>query len=127
MESTHQDIELIYFTKSIEYYKYLLDDTIPKWFVGLDNAVYNVINGDFMYVANTISTKINKISMTDQSNIIYDTQIENITGMIFYNDNIYISCLSGTIYKSDLSLDNFEIWANVNQCAGLLIDDSIEI
>ena len=32
LESTHQDIELIYFTQSIAYYSYLLD-TIPVWAV----------------------------------------------------------------------------------------------
>ena len=41
MESTHEDIELIYFTKSIEYYSYLLDFTYDRTIIiKTDGTIY---------------------------------------------------------------------------------------
>jgi len=50
MESTSQNIEFVYFTKSIEYYQYLLDN--PYWSSGFIGPVGITIHGDSMYVAN---------------------------------------------------------------------------
>jgi alpha-tubulin suppressor-like RCC1 family protein len=47
MESTMQDIELIYFTKSIEYYRYLLDISDHSAFI--DNSGYIITLGDNTY------------------------------------------------------------------------------
>lgn len=52
LETTGQDIELIYFNKSIQYYKYLLDNF--TWVSGLTAAVYGIVvyNG-FVYASVT--------------------------------------------------------------------------
>jgi len=47
MESTSQDIEFIYFTSSIEYYKYLLDIAQSTMVIKNDGTVWGTGNNDF--------------------------------------------------------------------------------
>jgi DNA-binding beta-propeller fold protein YncE len=61
MESTGQDIELIYFTKSIEYYQYLLD-TLGWVTTGVSNPFAITIDStNNMYVINNGNSTITKI------------------------------------------------------------------
>ena len=106
LESTHQDIELIYFTQSIAYYSYLLD-TITVWAVtqgGLQPFGVTGSNG-YLYVANallfdgsfnfTFGT-IGKISLTDPSG-------DNITNWVdcsSYAPSNLIVDSSGYLYVS---------------------------
>lgn len=65
MESTCQDVELIYFTKNIEYYKYLFDN--PSWASGLYGPAGLEIYGSHMYVASYYYAVISQISLADGS------------------------------------------------------------
>jgi DNA-binding beta-propeller fold protein YncE len=65
MESTGQDIELIYFTKSIEYYTFLLDN--PSWATsvqGLWGPFGIATNNGYLYVTNADDT-ISKILISN--------------------------------------------------------------
>jgi len=42
MESTQEDIDAIYFTESIEYYKYLLDTTLSTFVIKKEETLYNL-------------------------------------------------------------------------------------
>ena len=64
MESTSQNIELIYFTQSVEYYSYLLDN-IPIWTTTGGWPMGSAISGGYLYVALNTSGRIGKISLTN--------------------------------------------------------------
>ena len=69
MESTSEDIELIYFTKSIEYYQYLLDN--PSWVNQGLSSPYGIAidnTNTYMYVVNQDNNTIRKISISDPTN-----------------------------------------------------------
>ena len=66
MENTTQDVESIYFTKSIKYYTFLLDQPHTIWSYGLNWPANSVISGNYMYVI-TDGYTIAKISMLDGS------------------------------------------------------------
>ena len=106
LESTHQDIELIYFTQSIAYYSYLLD-TIPVWAVtqeGLQPFGVTGSNG-YLYVANgfpyfdgsfNFFGTIGKISLTDPSGDNNQTWVDCSS----YNPSNLIVDSSGYLYVS---------------------------
>ena len=68
IESTCLDIELIYFTQSIEYYKYLLEKPFKIWATGLSYPFDLVIDGNYMYVTTSYEfssiTKILKLNLS---------------------------------------------------------------
>jgi YVTN family beta-propeller protein len=64
LESTSQDIEFIYFTQSIEYYTYLLDNVTP-WLTGIDAfSWYLYVYGNYMYVSSLTGNTIKRIDLT---------------------------------------------------------------
>ena len=67
MENTSQDIETIYFTKSIKYYSYLLDQTHTIWSSGVNTPTRMAISGNYMYVITHEGGAVSKISMFDGS------------------------------------------------------------
>jgi DNA-binding beta-propeller fold protein YncE len=69
MESTGQDIETIYFTKSIEYYQYLLDT--PAWASGFQGPTSVVVKNNNMYVANFKAAQISELTITNPSSVDY--------------------------------------------------------
>jgi len=86
MESTGQNIELVYFTRSIEYYKYLLDDAITS--DARNNAsTCRAISNDIAVTRNIMSSTLNSmenlftqattISVDFQTN--YATQVTQAT------------------------------------------------
>jgi hypothetical protein len=100
MESTSQDIELIYFTKSIEYYSYLLDNpswaSVPQSTTGsmcfYDNYFYfptnsnivqinldGTINNPEWAIINT-DTSYNLISCIAYNGYLYVTNLHNVAG-----------------------------------------------
>jgi hypothetical protein len=66
MESTMQDIEGIYFTKSITYYRYLLD---TPWATGFTQPAGIATQGQNMYVVNYGYHSISKITLTDSGDV----------------------------------------------------------
>ena len=68
MESTSQDVELLYFTKKIEYYQYLLDNL--TWATGLDSPVGLATSGSYLYATdnnNSLGGRISQIKLSDGS------------------------------------------------------------
>ena len=85
MESTSQDIELIYFTKSIEYYSYLLD--IPIWTNNILNTPPGIAidsTNTYMYVTNYGSNTISQILISNPStyNATWATSTQGLNGPI---------------------------------------------
>ena len=70
MESTSQNIESIYFTKSIEYYPYLLDNL--DWANGMSNPEFLTVYGDYMYVSNYSNFTVSKVRISDPTDISYN-------------------------------------------------------
>ena len=102
MESTGQDVELVYFTKSIEYYSYLLD--ILAWAnLPAGSNPYGVaidsING-FMYVANLGGNTISKIVISTGA-----VTTLSLTGSSALSDpaGIAIDKLTGFMYVTNLN------------------------
>ena len=68
MESTSQDIEVVYFTKKIEYYQYLLDNL--TWATGLTKPVGLATSGSYLYATDFINNsggRISQIKLSDGS------------------------------------------------------------
>jgi len=112
LESTSQNIERIYFTKSIEYYTYLFDDILGWATLDTIFGVLMAINNEYLYVSHTISkiTQINLNDPTDQ--IIIDIPFVN-RGLIFYNDELYVIDDEAHEIKKITSINppQFETWA----------------
>ena len=70
MESTSQDIEFIYFTKSIEYYNYLLDSTYST---GSSPGGIAIDSAGNIYTANYDSNNVSKITPAGVSSILGTT------------------------------------------------------
>jgi hypothetical protein len=62
MESTSQNIELIYFTKSIEYYQYLLDLGNSSFVISNDGTVYGTGQNYFGQLGNGTTTSKNTLT-----------------------------------------------------------------
>ena len=130
MENTSENVELIYFTKSIEYYSYLLD-YITFW--ATENLDYpsQMVNYDgYMYVGNWSSNTIIKISLTDPSdNQTWVTTPYPISSLTIYNGYLYVSNYFnggiGQISLTDPSTDYNFNWAVTgdNNPIGLAIYD----
>ena len=67
MENTSQDIETIYFNKSIKYYSYLLDQPHTVWSSGVNSPTKMAISGNYMYAITHEGGTVSKISMFDGS------------------------------------------------------------
>ena len=102
MENTKQDIELTYFNKNVEYYKYLLDSlnpwvpttTIP-WSIVTDGTyIYYTSNAQSIYRIN-INTK-------EQDPSWYIDGFNDTYGLAYNNNCLYVAdnnASIGTIYK----------------------------
>jgi len=110
LESTSENVELLYFTKSIEYYKYLLD--VLGWATGLNGPAGMVVYGDYMYVG-CFSGDIVKINLSDGSiaNSSWASSVieGSISDLVIDGDYMYASILNvdgpytGSIVKIQLS------------------------
>ena len=91
MESTSQNIEFIYFTQSIEYYKYLLDNV--NWVSGLDGPRGLAVSGDFLYAANGNDNTISKIKISNPT-IIERNWVSGLSGprgLAVSGDYLYVA------------------------------------
>jgi hypothetical protein len=120
MESTSQNIELIYFTKSIEYYSYLLDN-IPIWATTGNFPQYNAIYNGYLYVTNAGDNTIGKISLTNPSvdnNQSWVTTGNFTNGIAIYNGYLYVANGNintiGKISLTNPSIDNNQYWATTD-------------
>jgi DNA-binding beta-propeller fold protein YncE len=103
MENTRQNVEHIYFTNQIEYYRYVLDNSYSTWIDGLEYPSLMKKYGDFLYVLNN-NTSISKIDL-DRKSII--PQWINLSyesfGFDIYDDFIYITSIDNkTISKFNI-------------------------
>jgi hypothetical protein len=90
LESTSEDIETIYFTQSIEYYQYLLDNL--TWYNGITNILTLATDGTYIYTGgdNNILRRVHIATRVLDPNwrtpVTYQTY-----GMSAYNGNIYLA------------------------------------
>lgn len=132
MESTCQDVELIYFTKNIEYYKYLFDN--PSWASGLYGPSGLEIYGSHMYVASYYYAVISEISLADGSITNFGWAagigLNGPVGLVIDGSYMYASNLGGfmgpdtTITQIRLSdgVITAPTWATgLNRPAGLVV------
>jgi DNA-binding beta-propeller fold protein YncE len=134
MENSSENIETVYFSKSIIYYSYLLDTNIP-WATGFDGPVGLAIYEGYMYVANTgISspgTTISKINLAN-GNIVdasWATGLDGPVGLAIYEGYMYVANAGGFDPGTTISKINMEngdildaIWATgLNGPVGLTI------
>jgi DNA-binding beta-propeller fold protein YncE len=116
MENTGEDINPLYFTKSIEYYSYLLD-TFPVWAETGDGPDGLVTYGDYLYVANFYDYTISKINLSDPSeNIVWAETGVGPSGLVIDNSYLYVANFyDDTISKINLSNPNDNIiWAETD-------------
>ena len=111
MESTSQDIELVYFTKSIEYYSYLLD-VDPASGTSIITGLFNPSQIVFdnlgnMYVADTRNHRIGKyIKSTGQ----YNANFISGNGIYFPSG---VACDNlGNVYVADSSKNRIGKYTN---------------
>jgi hypothetical protein len=119
MESTSQNIELIYFTKSIEYYTYLLDNPYIIFASGLNGPTGLVINGNYMYVMNGGNGTITQLNLIDGSiaNLNWATGLNTPFGLVINENYMYVTNVEN-ITITQLNLINGSI-ANENWATGL--------
>ena len=148
MESTNENIELIYFTKSIEYYKYLLDppintDHILHNFTGDDGALpYSsvVFNGSTLYGVssttiysyNIISRNFNVLYNIPQDMFFFYSRLPPIlNNHVLYSIGYPTGPLEsyyGILYSYNLITNTFTIlhtFYNSEKGSGLTLNDSI--
>jgi len=103
MENTRQNVEHIYFTTQMEYYKYVLDNSYSTWIDGLEYPSIMKKYGDFLYVLNN-NTSISKIDLQSKSIIPqWITFSYETFGFDIYEDFIYVtSDVDGTISKFNI-------------------------
>ena len=120
MESTSQDIELIYFTKSIEYYTFLLDTNTP-WITNTgDSPRYLLINGITMYISCYGSTILQSINLSNSIPTL--TNVVTITPRLSQGaiDGNFLYITQGYqgqyIFKIDLSTNpvTYNQWFNTS-------------
>ena len=117
MENTSENVELIYFTKSIEYYTYLLDYN-PFW-TTTGNFPSGILKYDgYMYVTNWTDGTIGKISLTDPSdnNQSWATTGEGCNGLVIDGSGYIYTGMWSTNMIAKISLtnpsgDNNQSWA----------------
>jgi hypothetical protein len=128
LESTSQNIERIYFTKSIEYYTYLFDD-IQEW-ATLDTpfGLYIAINNEYLYLRHNDSPNITQINLNDPTDQII---IElNFAGSYigFYNNDMYIINTDDNSIEKIISLNplTYEVYATdlSNQSRELIVHEN---
>ena len=95
LESTNEDVELTYFTQSIEYYTYLLDNA--SW-ATLPNRSRGIINGNdgYFYVA-LVDNQIYKVPINNPASPIswYSGLLATPIGMCIYNNYLYVANNNG--------------------------------
>jgi hypothetical protein len=142
MESTSQNIENIYFTTSIEYYKYLLD--IP---INTDHILYNftssdggdsrstgVFDGSTLYGINQNSIYSYDI-ISNSFNIIYNTydyilnsqSLPILNNNILYSTGLLSSNSNSILYSYNLITNTFNILHTFNNddMWDVILNDSI--
>jgi len=126
MESTNQDIEVVYFTKSIEYYTYLLDVDY-NWSSGYYNAEYAILGCDdnYIYVPNAFSNTITKTNLTDGTFNQYIAGFNYLKGVAISGDYLYV-CNGENSSISQISLSNGMI-NNLHWVSGLASPEGIVI
>jgi 6-phosphogluconolactonase (cycloisomerase 2 family) len=112
MESTSQDVELVYFTETIEYYSYLLDNS--TWATGLSYPRGLTTYGSFMYVVNQTSKTISKINLSNGSMIKSDWT----TGL---NSPRYLTMSGSYLYVSNTSNNTI---SQINLSDGSIVKSS---
>jgi hypothetical protein len=115
MESTSENVELIYFTQSIGYYQFLLD-TMPTWAdltTGYPDGM--AVAGNYMYVALNDNDFIAKVNLHDPT--IFDLSWSETgsgpIGLTIHDGYIYVANYNST-YVGKISLDNPSIDFNHN-------------
>ena len=118
MESTGQDIEFIYFTKSIEYYKYLLDPSNSSYIILKDGTVWSAGHNDYdqLGLGTTWPTDVNAsfFRQTNMSNVVA-ISAGNITSLALLHDgtvwsagfNSYAQLGLGTTWPSNKNVSFF--------------------
>lgn len=106
LENTHQNVEMTYFTESIEYYQYVLDN--PAWAGGFAGPSDIDVSGQYMYVTNKHGgTTVSRIDLTDTNNptILPDwlSGFESPLGLAINGKYLYVSNSS---YQSGYSDNN---------------------
>lgn len=128
MENTQQNIELTYFTKSIEYYPYLLDNL--NWANGFSSPQFITVYGDYMYVSNYFDGTISKIRFSDPTDISYNWFSSEFSpvGLAAQGDYLYAADhFGGNIYQillSDPTVVNYIWQTGLSLPLGLLINDN---
>jgi hypothetical protein len=103
MESTSEDIESVYFTENIEYYKYLLDTAYTTLIQGMTYPTGIAISGDSMFVTNSGNDTISKVTnLTGVLSIDYNwaNGFSNPTGIAISGDSMFVTNIgNGQISK----------------------------
>ena len=111
MESTSQDIELVYFTKSIEYYSYLLDTTgwITTPYIIKSSPIANplamVSDGTYIYGSynDNDAGKIFRIHISSKDvsgSWVVNPELKSfIWQMVIYGDYLYGTLGTGTVFR----------------------------
>ena len=118
LESTQQNVEMTYFTKSIEYYQYVLD--ISGWAGVFDFPTDVAVSGQYMYVTNYAgepATTISRIDLTDINNpdICYNwlQGFEYPLSLAMDGNNLFVSN-SGVFSNNDINDINYISKVNVD-------------
>ena len=126
MENTKQNIEFIYFTKSIEFYKYLLDTSPTKIYSEYNLCVSGFVidkSNNYMYCENNDINNnniISKINTIDEGSITnpYFSQIvtnEQLNGFVIDNlNNCLYSAFNNIVYKTNLNDGITAFWFDYN-------------
>jgi DNA-binding beta-propeller fold protein YncE len=103
MENTRQNVEHIYFTNQIEYYRYVLDNTYSTWINGLNYPSMMKKYGNYLYVLNN-NNSISKIDLLDKSIISgWITFPYETFGFDIYDNFLYVTSIdNGTISKFNI-------------------------
>lgn len=116
LESTSQDVESVYFTQSVEYYTYLLDN--PTW-ATVYNCNYIVCdNNGYLYVSTFNTNTIVKVPINNPGGATtwVSSGLSFAFGMCIYQDYLYIaSYLDSKIIKINLSDATYSTFATSTQ------------
>ena len=127
LESTNEDIELLYFTQNIEYYTYLLDN--QSWATstqGLNGAVGIEFYNGYFYVTNFTNNTIVKINANNASDFQNPWFSASLVlnaprGIVYYGGYFYVASSVGSTI-TQINANNPAIytasWAN-NTTQGL--------
>ena len=89
MESTSEDIELVYFTKNIEYYTYLLDNL--SWSTGYNGSIGQMVfDANYMYFPEKDFT-INQTNLNGSINNYYWAESFNSQCCVVNNGYLYVT------------------------------------